>query len=65
MFASMEIMTYAIIRHYRLMQAWTENEKFTFNFYNAHDLNTARDNSQEESIKRQLRERFANSNKTL
>jgi hypothetical protein len=56
---------YAIIRHYRLMQAWTENEKFTFNFYNAHDLNTARDDSQEESIKRQLRERFANSNKTL
>jgi hypothetical protein len=49
------------IRYYRLMQAWTENDAFTFNFYNAHDLNTARDSSQVESIKRQLRERFANS----
>lgn len=46
---------------YRLMTAWSENEKFSFNFYNAHDLNTARDDSQVESIKRQLRERFENS----
>lgn len=49
------------IRYYRLMTAWCENEKFSFDFHNAHDLNTARDTSQEESIKRQLRERFANS----
>jgi hypothetical protein len=49
------------MRYYRLMTAWAENENFTFNFHNAHDLNTARDSSQEESIKRQLRERFANS----
>lgn len=46
---------------YRLMTAWHANEKFSFEFQNAHDLNTARDSSQEESIKRQLRERFANS----
>jgi len=46
---------------YRLMTAWHANEKFSFQFQNAHDLNTARDSSQEESIKRQLRERFANS----
>lgn len=46
---------------YRLMTAWCANEKFDFDFYDAHDLNTARDSSQEESIKRQLRERFANS----
>jgi hypothetical protein len=46
---------------YRLMTAWAEHEHFTFDFYNAHDLNTARDSTQEESIKRQLRERFANS----
>jgi len=38
-----------------------DNENHDFNFHNAHDLNTARDSSQEESIKRQLRERFANS----
>lgn len=49
------------MRYYRLMTAWAENENFSFSFYNAHDLNTARDSSQEESIKRQLRERFANS----
>lgn len=49
------------MHYYRLMTAWTENDKFEFSFHNAHDLNTARDNSQEESIKRQLRERFSNS----
>jgi hypothetical protein len=49
------------MHYYRLMTAWAENEKFSFNFYNAHDLNSARDTSQEESIKRQLRERFENS----
>lgn len=49
------------IHYYRLMQAWTANEDFTFTFYNAHELNTARDSSQEESIKKQLRERLANS----
>lgn len=49
------------ISYYRLMQAWKDNENHDFNFHNAHDLNTARDSSQEESIKQQLRERFANS----
>ena len=47
--------------YYRMMTAWSANQKMAFNFYNAHDLNTARDTSQEESIKKQLRERFANS----
>jgi hypothetical protein len=46
---------------YRMMTAWKDNENNDFNFHDAHDLNTARDSSQEESIKRQLRERFANS----
>jgi hypothetical protein len=49
------------MRWYRLMTAWAENENFEFDFHNAHDLNTARDDSQTESIKRQLRQRFANS----
>ena len=49
------------MRYYRLMTAWCANERFDFEFHDAHDLNTARDSSQEESIKRQLRERFANS----
>ena len=49
------------MRYYNLMKAWSANDGFEFDIYNAHDLNTARDSSQEASIKRQLRERFANS----
>lgn len=49
------------MHYYRLMQAWHQNDKSTFSFYNAHDINTARDTSQEASIKRQLRERLLNS----
>jgi hypothetical protein len=49
------------IHYYRLMCAWKQHEGIAFDFYNAHDLNTARDDSQEASIKRQLRERLKNS----
>lgn len=49
------------MHYYRMMMAWSENKSFSFSFYNAHDLNSARDGSQEESIKRQLRERLNNS----
>jgi MTH538 TIR-like domain (DUF1863) len=49
------------MHYYRLMTAWSAHQGFDFDIYNAHDLNTARDSSQETSIKRQLRERFANS----
>ena len=49
------------ISYYRLMQAWHQNDNSPFTFYNAHDLNTARDTSQELSIKRRLRERLLNS----
>ncbi|WP_447989475.1 TIR domain-containing protein [Achromobacter spanius] len=49
------------MHYYRLMTAWKANDGFSLNFHNAHELNTARDSSQEESIKRQLRERFDNS----
>ncbi len=49
------------IHYYRLMQAWTQNDGISFNFYNAHDLNTARDSSQEASVKAQLAERMRNS----
>lgn len=47
------------MHYYRLMTAWAAHEGFDFDIKNAHDLNYARDGSQEESIKRQLRERFA------
>lgn len=48
------------MHYYRLMQAWTQHDGFDFNLYNAHDLNTARDTSQEASIKAQLAERMRN-----
>jgi len=49
------------IHYYRLMLAWTQSDRTPFNFYNAHDLNTSRDSSLTESIRRQLRERLLNS----
>lgn len=49
------------MKHYRLLEAWRENNNIDFNFYNAHDLNLARDTSQIESIRSQLRERLNNS----
>jgi hypothetical protein len=48
------------IHYYRLMLAWHQNDHTNFSLYNAHDINFARDTSQEASIKRQLRERLAN-----
>ena len=49
------------IRYYNLMKAWKQSDSTYFNFYDAHDLNTARDSSMTESIKRQLAIRMANS----
>jgi hypothetical protein len=48
------------IHYYRLMCAWKQNDGINFDFYNAHDMNYARDTSTEESIKRQLKERLNN-----
>ena len=49
------------IHYYRLMRAWKQNDHTNFNFFDAHDLNTARDTSPEATVKRRLRERLANS----
>lgn len=49
------------IRYYYLMKAWKQNDNTDFNFYDAHELNSANDSSLEESIKQQLRIRMANS----
>jgi hypothetical protein len=49
------------MHYYRLMTAWKQHDGMDFNFYNAHDINTARDSSQEASIKAQLAERMRNS----
>lgn len=48
------------IHYYRLMQAWKENEHHTFNFHNAHEINSLRDGSSEATIKAKLRERLQN-----
>jgi hypothetical protein len=47
--------------YYRKLQMWKANENINFEFYDAHDLNTARDTSLTDSIKNQLRVRFDNS----
>ncbi len=50
---------------YRMMQAWRENEHIEFDFYDAHDLNTALDSSQPETIIARLRERLANAKQVI
>jgi len=50
---------------YRLLQAWRDNKNIDFGFYDAHDLNVARDSSLTDSIKVQLRERMHNSKAML
>lgn len=46
---------------YAYMKGWKQNDNSEFDFYDAHDINSARDTSTEESIKRQLKERMNNS----
>jgi len=48
------------IHYYYLMKAWKNNKHHSFNFYDAHDINAARDTSTEETIKARLRERMSN-----
>ena len=48
------------LHYYRLMQAWKQSNYTSFNFYDAHDLNTIFDRS-EASIKAGLQERFRGS----
>lgn len=48
------------IHYYRLMRAWKQADKTPFDFFDAHDINVARDTSTEQSIKRRLRERLVN-----
>jgi len=49
------------IHYYRLMKAWHQSDRSTFNFIDAHEINTARDSSLETTIKQRLRERLLNS----
>jgi hypothetical protein len=53
------------IHYFYLMKAWHHNQRDffkDFSFFDAHEINYARDTSQEESIKRQLLERLNNTN---
>jgi len=53
------------IKYYRLMKAWRENENIDFDFFDAHDLNTAKDTSQPETIRRRLLERLNNTKQVV
>lgn len=49
------------MHYYRLMTAWHQNDRSPFNFYNAHELEQARDSSLEATIKASLARRMAES----
>lgn len=49
------------IHYYRLMCAWKQNDNTPFDFHDAHDIVQCRDTSTEETIKRSLADRLANS----
>lgn len=49
------------IRYYYLMRAWKQNDNSDFNFFDAHGIRPSREWSNEQTIKRNLRERLKNS----
>lgn len=48
------------IKYYNLMKAWKESDHLEFDFHNAHDINNLWNGSNEDTIKRRLRERLYN-----
>lgn len=44
--------------YYDKMKEWKADDNIAFNFYDAHDLNNIREDSQETTIKKKLKERF-------
>jgi hypothetical protein len=50
---------------YRFMLGWKALEHLDFDFHDAHDLNTITDRANEETVKRKLRERFANAKQVI
>lgn len=53
------------IHLYRLMEAWRDNDKIDFNFYDAHDLFISRDTSKPDTIRRNLRQRMSNAKQVI
>ena len=49
------------IRYYYLMRAWKQSDNTDFNFFDAHGIRPSREWSNEQTIKRNLRERLKNS----
>ncbi len=50
---------------YAFMKGWNRNERIDFDFYDAHDLNKLMDGSSEDTVKRKLRERLANTRQAI
>ena len=50
---------------YGFMLSWKDNEHVEFDFYNAHGINEIRNGTQEETVKRKLRERLANTKQAV
>jgi MTH538 TIR-like domain (DUF1863) len=53
------------IKSYYLMLAWKANQNIDFDFFDAHDINTALDTSKPETIKARLRERLRNTKQAV
>ena len=50
---------------YAYMKGWKQNKRIDFNFYDAHDLNTITNRSNEMNTKRKLRQRLANTRQAV
>jgi len=50
---------------YAFMKGWKQNENIDFDFYDAHEINKLLDGSSEETVKRKLRERLANTKQAI
>jgi len=50
---------------YAFMKGWKKNEKIDFNFFDAHDLKPITNRANEDTIKRSLRERLANTKQAI
>lgn len=50
---------------YAYMKGWNKNEHIDFDFYDAHEINKLLDGSSEDTVKRKLRERLANTKQAI
>jgi hypothetical protein len=53
------------IKNYHLVLAWKSNQNIDFNFHDAHESRGIRTDSEEDSVKRGLRERFKNASQAI